>query len=58
MAREHPRETKNKASDRELVARLVDQARAEGVELVGENGLLGRLTISTITDKVLDGMAE
>ncbi|MFI7613586.1 hypothetical protein ACIBP6_20385 [Nonomuraea terrae] len=31
-------------TDRELVARLVDQARAEGMELVGENGLLGRLT--------------
>ncbi|TMR22122.1 IS256 family transposase, partial [Nonomuraea zeae] len=29
------------STDRELVARLVDQARAEGVELVGENGLLG-----------------
>ncbi|MEU6716305.1 hypothetical protein ABZ897_32980 [Nonomuraea sp. NPDC046802] len=32
------------STDRELVARLVDQTRAEGVELVGENGLLGRLT--------------
>lgn len=34
----------HEASDRELVARLVGQARAEGLELVGENGLLGRLT--------------
>jgi putative transposase len=32
------KESKN--SDRELVGRLVDQARAEGLELVGENGLL------------------
>ncbi len=35
---------KHEASDRELAARLVDQARAEGLELVGANGLLGRLT--------------
>ncbi|MDP9847636.1 hypothetical protein J2853_006847 [Streptosporangium lutulentum] len=32
------------ASDRELMARLVGQARADGLELVGENDLLGRLT--------------
>ncbi|MET8054918.1 hypothetical protein ABZU75_45850 [Streptosporangium sp. NPDC005286] len=37
---------KDEVSDRELVGRLVDQARAEGLELVGENGLLGRLTKS------------
>ncbi len=28
----------HEASDRELVARLVDQARAEGVELAGGTG--------------------
>ncbi|MDP9866941.1 hypothetical protein J2S55_006207 [Streptosporangium brasiliense] len=39
VARERP----ENSTGRELVARLVDQARAEGVELVGENGLLGRL---------------
>ncbi|MER6003996.1 hypothetical protein ABT120_35895 [Nonomuraea angiospora] len=38
VARKQPKDTKTKDSDRELVARLVDQARAEGVELVGENG--------------------
>ena len=43
-ARKQRTETRAKESDRELVARLVDQARAEGVELVDENGLLGRLT--------------
>ncbi|MFI7690405.1 hypothetical protein ACIBQ6_15115 [Nonomuraea sp. NPDC049655] len=36
MARTEPKD-----SDRELVARLVEQARADGVEPVGENGLLG-----------------
>ncbi|MFI7416826.1 tyrosine-type recombinase/integrase [Nonomuraea sp. NPDC049684] len=34
VARKKPEES----TDRELVARLVDQARAEGMELVGENG--------------------
>ena len=29
-----------KSSDQELVARLVEQARADGAELVGQNGLL------------------
>ncbi|MEU8276418.1 hypothetical protein ACFYOK_31670 [Microbispora bryophytorum] len=33
MAREVPQ-----ASDRELVAKPVEQARADGLELVGENG--------------------
>ncbi|MBP2708706.1 IS256 family transposase [Microbispora sp. RL4-1S] len=42
------------ASDRELVARLVDQARAEGLELVGENGLLGRLT-KLVLESALEG---
>jgi transposase-like protein len=43
-----------KASDRELVGRLVDQARAEGLELVGENGLLGRLT-KLVLESALEG---
>jgi putative transposase len=43
-----------KDSDHELVARLVDQARAEGVELVGENGLLGRLT-KLVLESALEG---
>ncbi|WSS04577.1 hypothetical protein OG320_19145 [Microbispora sp. NBC_01189] len=34
VARKEPQ-----ASDRELVAKLVEQARADGLELVGENGL-------------------
>ncbi len=42
------------ASDRELVARLIDQARAEGLELVGENGLLGRLT-KLVLESALEG---
>jgi transposase-like protein len=54
VAREHPKETKNKESDRELVARLVDQARTAGVELVGENGLLGRLT-RLVLESALEG---
>jgi transposase-like protein len=41
-------------SDRELVGRLVDQARAEGLELVGENGLLGRLT-KLVLESALEG---
>ncbi|MEU7937316.1 hypothetical protein AB0B36_08090 [Microbispora bryophytorum] len=48
--RQHPpgrllrRDKEPQASDRELVAKLVEQARADGLELVGENGLRGRLT--------------
>lgn len=42
------------ASDRELVGRLVDQARAEGLDLAGENGLLGRLT-KLVLESVLEG---
>uniref|UniRef100_UPI001B80C313 transposase n=1 Tax=Streptosporangium amethystogenes TaxID=2002 RepID=UPI001B80C313 len=45
---------KDEASDRELVGRLVDQARAEGLELVGENGLLGRLT-KLVLESALEG---
>ncbi|WP_435889258.1 IS256 family transposase [Streptosporangium canum] len=44
----------HKASDRELVGRLVDQARADGVELVGENGLLGWLT-KLVLESALEG---
>ncbi|MFB9629793.1 IS256 family transposase [Nonomuraea helvata] len=54
MARKQPKDIKAKESDRELVARLVDQARAEGVELVGENGLLGRLT-KLVLESALEG---
>ncbi|MGW0203135.1 IS256 family transposase [Nonomuraea sp. NPDC003201] len=54
MARKQPKESKARDSDRELVARLVDQARAEGVELVGENGLLGRLT-KLVLESALEG---
>ncbi|MGV9387491.1 IS256 family transposase, partial [Nonomuraea sp. NPDC003707] len=54
VAREQPKAAKTKESDRELVARLVDQARAEGVELVGENGLLGRLT-KLVLESALEG---
>ncbi|MGW4413093.1 IS256 family transposase [Nonomuraea sp. NPDC004702] len=50
MARKKP----DNSADRELVARLVDQARAEGVELVGENGLLGRLT-KLVLESALEG---
>jgi putative transposase len=43
-----------KDADRELVGRLVEQARAEGLELVGENGLLGRLT-KLVLESALEG---
>ncbi|MEV6983846.1 IS256 family transposase [Sphaerisporangium sp. NPDC051017] len=48
------KDTKPKPTDRELVAKLVDQARAEGLELVGENGLLGRLT-KLVLESALEG---
>jgi hypothetical protein len=48
------KDTKAKESDRELVAALVEQARAEGLELVGENGLLGRLT-KLVLESALEG---
>lgn len=35
-------------SDEELVAELVAKAKAEGIDLVGENGLLSRLTKTTL----------
>src|SRR3954447_826978 len=48
------RRDNREASDQELVARLVGQARAEGLELVGENGLLGRLT-KLVLESALEG---
>ncbi|MEU9890940.1 IS256 family transposase [Sphaerisporangium sp. NPDC051011] len=48
------KDPKPKQSDRELVAKLADQARAEGLELVGENGLLGRLT-KLVLESALEG---
>lgn len=48
------RRDNHETSDRELVAKLVDQARADGVELVGENGLLGRLT-KLVLESALEG---
>ncbi|MEV0202378.1 IS256 family transposase [Nonomuraea sp. NPDC050691] len=51
VARKEPEAS---AADRELVGRLVDQARAEGLELVGENGLLGRLT-KLVLESALEG---
>ncbi|MFG1685208.1 hypothetical protein ACGFNP_33955 [Nonomuraea sp. NPDC049269] len=50
VARKEPKD-----SDRELVGRLVEQARAEGMELVGENGLLGRLTKLVLVSRVRAG---
>ncbi|MFI7706563.1 transposase, partial [Nonomuraea sp. NPDC049480] len=49
VARKEPKD-----ADRELVGRLVEQARAEGMELVGENGLLGRLT-KLVLESALEG---
>lgn len=45
---------KPQASEQELVAKLVEQARADGLELVGENGLLGRLT-KLVLESALEG---
>ncbi|MFI6739129.1 IS256 family transposase [Nonomuraea sp. NPDC050451] len=50
VARKKPEDS----TDRELVARLVDQARVEGVELAGENGLLGQLT-KLVLESALEG---
>jgi transposase-like protein len=49
VARKEPKD-----SDRELVARLVQQARADGVELVSENGLRSRLT-KLVLESALEG---
>ncbi len=40
--------------DEELVRQLVDRARAEGLKLTGEGGLLGRLT-KVVVESALEG---
>ena len=40
--------------DAELVGRLVEQARATGLQLTGEGGLLSRLT-KTVIESALEG---
>jgi hypothetical protein len=42
------------AVDEQLVRRLVDRARAEGLKLTGEGGLLGRLT-KVVFESALEG---
>ncbi|MEV5501370.1 IS256 family transposase [Nonomuraea fuscirosea] len=49
MARKQPKDI-----HQELVSELVQQARAEGMDLVGENGLLGRLT-KLVPESALEG---
>ncbi len=41
-------------SDEQLIRQLVDQARAEGLKLTGEGGLLGRLT-KVVVESALEG---
>jgi Transposase, Mutator family len=41
-------------SDEQLVRQLVDRARAEGLKLTGEDGLLGRLT-KVVVESALEG---
>ena len=41
-------------SDEQLVRQLVDRARAEGLKLTGEGGLLGRLT-KVVVESALEG---
>jgi len=45
-------------SDDELVKELIAKARAEGIELVGENGLLRRLTKTTLENVLQAEMDE
>ena len=45
-------------SDDELVQELIAKARAEGIELVGENGLLRRLTKTTLENVLQAEMDE
>ncbi|MEV6071613.1 IS256 family transposase [Nocardia sp. NPDC052001] len=52
MAR--PRKPKTTAVDAELVDQLVAQARASGLQLTGEGGLLGQLT-KMVVESALDG---
>ena len=42
------------SSDEQLVRQLVDRARAEGLKLTGEGGLLGRLT-KVVIESALEG---
>ncbi|WP_364675093.1 IS256 family transposase [Nonomuraea fuscirosea] len=49
VARKQPKDI-----HQELVSELVQQARAEGMDLVGENGLLGRLT-KLVPESALEG---
>ena len=42
------------SSDEQLVRQLVDRARAEGLKLTGEGGLLGRLT-KVVVESALEG---
>jgi putative transposase len=42
------------AVDEQLVRQLAEQARAEGLQLVGEGGLLGRLT-KRVVESALEG---
>src|SRR5262245_23220731 len=49
-----PRKSKTSAVDAELVEQLVAQARASGLQLTGEGGLLGQLT-KMVVESALDG---
>ncbi|WP_405166540.1 IS256 family transposase [Nocardia sp. NBC_01499] len=49
-----PRKAKTSVVDAELVGRLVAQARASGLQLTGEDGLLGQLT-KMVVESALDG---
>ncbi|MFE3003132.1 IS256 family transposase, partial [Nocardia sp. NPDC059246] len=49
-----PRKPKTTAVDTELVDQLVAQARASGLQLTGEGGLLGQLT-KMVVESALDG---
>ncbi|WP_405168199.1 IS256 family transposase [Nocardia sp. NBC_01499] len=49
-----PRKAKSSVVDAELVGQLVAQARASGLQLTGEDGLLGQLT-KMVVESALDG---
>jgi putative transposase len=51
---EEPTGRKAGGVDQELIGRLVDQARAEGLDLVGEGGLLQQLT-KRVLESALEG---
>jgi putative transposase len=44
------------AVDEQLIRQLADRARAEGLQLTGEGGLLSRLT-KTVLESALEGRA-